>query len=220
MHTQSHAGSVRSDVHAHPTPTAAFCASLADKSPAWTYAQRLLGRGKVQRVRGAQIALRAPTTKARTRTTGGTAGPSTLPPTQWHIDGMGKGKHSPFSILMGVTLSPVVAPNSGNFCVFPGSHTELLPLLREQVEAGSALFSNEGDQSKPQFHNGVQVLAMPGDVVLAHQKLAHRGGPNDSSAIRYQVYFRLTHKDHASLLDSGVLLDDLWVEFEGLGETC
>ena len=57
---------------------------------------------------------------------------------------------------------------------------------------------------------------MPGDVVIAHQKLAHRGGPNASSVIRHQVCFRLSHKDHASLRDSGVLLDDLWVEFEGL----
>jgi hypothetical protein len=53
-------------------------------------------------------------------------------------------------------------------------------------------------------------------VVFAHQKLAHRGGPNTSADIRYQVYFRLRHKQHAEFVDSGILLDDLWVEYEGL----
>ena len=32
-----------------------------------------------------------------------------------------------------------------------------------------------------------------GDIVLAHHKLAHRGGVNHSPHIRYQVYFRLSH---------------------------
>jgi hypothetical protein len=77
---------------------------------------------------------------------------------------MGKGKHSPFSLLVGVTLSDVAAPNAGNFCVFPGSHTTLLPLLKAQAAAGSPLFNNERSDAKPALENGVQLLAKSGDV--------------------------------------------------------
>jgi hypothetical protein len=50
--------------------------------------------------------------------------------------------------------------------------------------------------------------------VIAHHKLAHRGGPNASSAIRYQVYFRVRHRRHDEHVASGALLEDLWVEFD------
>ena len=129
-------------------------------------------------------------------------------------------QHSPFSLLVGVTLSDVLQPNHGNFCVFPGSHHTLLPLLKEQVVKGSSLFSNESQSSdeKPAFHNGIQLCAEAGDACFVHQKTAHRGGPNASPFIRYQVYFRLRHKDHARNVENGSLLDDLWVEFEGISD--
>mmetsp|Transcript_17291 Transcript_17291/g.45089 ORF Transcript_17291/g.45089 Transcript_17291/m.45089 type:complete len:409 (-) Transcript_17291:66-1292(-) len=188
--------------------------NLLYRSKVWTIAQRLLGRGKVQRIRHAQIALRGPQEGVHRPDRAAGA----LPPSSWHIDGMGKNKHSPFSVLVGVSLSPQEVVDAGNFCVFPGSHRTLLPLLKEQVAAGSPLFSQESalDPEKPRFDNGVQVLASPGDAVFAHQKLAHRGGPNTSPNIRYQVYFRLSHVDHAKHRESGALLDDLWVEFDGV----
>ena len=133
---------------------------------------------------------------------------------QWHIDGMGKGKHSPFSLLVGITLSEVAGPNRGNLCVFPASHQVLLPIIKEEVRQGTQPLGNPA--TKPEFHNGVQVVASPGDAVFVHQKTAHRGGPNASDTIRYQVYFRLSHKDHEANLASGSLLEDLWVEFDGL----
>eukprot|EP00041_Stephanoeca_diplocostata_P021915 m.518412 g.518412 ORF g.518412 m.518412 type:complete len:273 (+) comp21939_c0_seq27:169-987(+) len=204
-----------------------FCAGLGAakeiqnllyKSKAWTLAQSLIGRGRVNRVDHAQIALRPPVERLynakRNRISNGQ--PEMLPPSAWHIDGMGKDKHSPFTLLLGVTLSAVPEPDSGNFCVFPGSHKLLFPLLKDQVRRGSALFSTEGDSSKPQLHNGIQVLAAPGDVVMAHQKLAHRGGPNASAGIRYQVYFRLRHVHHEQYFQNGSLLEDLWIEYEGL----
>lgn len=79
--------------------------SLLYRSKVWTIAQLLLGRDKVQRCEGGQIALRPPQVgqgAARHRAGEGVS----LPPRQWHIDGMGKGKHSPFSLLVGVSLSP------------------------------------------------------------------------------------------------------------------
>eukprot|EP00037_Helgoeca_nana_P023625 m.245917 g.245917 ORF g.245917 m.245917 type:complete len:220 (+) comp26413_c0_seq3:968-1627(+) len=192
--------------------------NLLYKSRVWTIAQRLIGRGKVQRARGAQIALRAPAPQLANRRARIGLEAGALPPHQWHIDGMGKGKHSPFSLLVGVSLSSQTDVDCGNFCVFPGSHHTLLPLLKEQVMAGSSLFSKEADPAadKPQFHNGVQLRAMAGDAVFAHQKMAHRGGPNTSPNIRYQVYFRLSQVDHAEYMASGALLEDLWVEFDGV----
>lgn len=163
--------------------------NLLYKSKVWTIAQRLIGRGRVQRARGAQIALRGPTPQLAARREKTGTEPGHLPSRQWHIDGMGKGKHSPFSLLVGVSLSPQTDLDCGNFCVFPGSHKTLLPLLKEQVEAGSPLFSAEANLSedKPEFTNGIQVRANSGDAVFAHQKVAHRGGPNTSPNIRYQV---------------------------------
>jgi hypothetical protein len=61
-----------------------------------------------------------------------------------------------------------------------------------------------------------KVLASTGDVVLCHQKLAHRAGANGSCNIRYQVYFRISHVDHEALKKDGTLLEDLWCEFEGV----
>ena len=90
-------------------------------SPVWTYAQHLIGKGRIKPVNGAQVALRGPNPALvpQGQEQGGGAGAG-LSPTQWHIDGMGKGKHSPFSLLVGITLSDVTGPNQGNFCVFPG----------------------------------------------------------------------------------------------------
>jgi ectoine hydroxylase-related dioxygenase (phytanoyl-CoA dioxygenase family) len=138
--------------------------------------------------------------------------------TQWHIDGMDTGKHSPFSLLVGVALSDQSQPDCGNLIAFPGSHHSLHPLLREQVDTGSGLFSNQAATGKPCLTGSQQILLQPGDAVLLHQKVAHRIGINCSPNIRYQTYFRLRHTDHAAKLEDGSLLDDLWTEFQGLAD--
>lgn len=180
-------------------------------TPAWTAVQQLLGRGRAKKVNGAQIALRPPQEGMDSRNM-----PEFTPGHQWHIDGMGQGKHSPFTLLVGFTLSAVPEVNMGNFTLFPGSHKILQPLVKEQVRQKSGLFSNENAEGKPDIGLGKQVIAQAGDVVMCHQKLAHRGGPNGSDGIRYQVYFRVKHVDHEAYLDSGAVLEDLWLEFEGL----
>ena len=139
--------------------------NLLKHSAVWTFAQRLLGKGKIMDVQRGQVALRPPNL-ALLAAGGPQKDDGSLPPKQWHIDGMGKQKHSPFSLLVGITLSDVLQPNCGNFCVFPNSHVKLLPLLRKQVESGSSLFSNENSTDKPAFANGVQLLAEAGDAVF------------------------------------------------------
>lgn len=185
--------------------------ALLYATPLWTLAQRLLGRGRVAHCPHAQMALRAPKLGVTPLSE------DSIPPKQWHIDGMDKDNHSPFSILLGVALSDQSQPNSGNLVAFQGSHHVLHPLLRREVEAGTWNWRNgEGDDTKPALAGGQQILLKPGDAVLVHQKVAHRVGINVSPHIRYQTYFRLKHVDHAQKVNDGSFLDDLWGEFEGL----
>jgi hypothetical protein len=57
---------------------------------------------------------------------------------------------------------------------------------------------------------------MLGDVVICHHKLAHRGGPNYSHEIRRMCYFRINHKDHERFKQDGRLLENIWLEFDGM----
>lgn len=185
--------------------------SLLFESPAWSVVEQLLGKDQAIPPPGAQVALRPPEPVDKVPE----PLPIQLPPRQWHIDGMGKGKHSPFSVLVGITLSDASKPFSGNFCVFPGSHRTLLPSVKQCVMSGSSIFSKEASTAveKPELTNGHQVLAEAGDVVFAHQKLAHRGGPNYSTNIRYQIYYRISSRNHQDMVANGAVLEDLWVEF-------
>jgi hypothetical protein len=60
-------------------------------------------------------------------------------------------------------------------------------------------------------------------VILAHQKLAHCGGPNISNHTRIMVYFRLLHVRHGKLRRGGMdnaegPVRDLWACFEPVRE--
>mmetsp|Transcript_20451 Transcript_20451/g.23160 ORF Transcript_20451/g.23160 Transcript_20451/m.23160 type:complete len:405 (+) Transcript_20451:75-1289(+) len=182
---------------------------LLYKSPAWTLVQRLLGKGNAS-IKGApQIALKAPTLNKKNND-------EQVDPTGWHTDGTAGGQYSAMTMLVGITLSAQREPNCGNLCVHPGSHEILLPIYRKKVQNGEPSYDEEGSEPRLALPNGIHVLAEPGDIILAHQKLAHQVAPNTTSNIRYQIYFRIRHKNHSDYIKSGVLLDDLWVEFEGL----
>lgn len=158
--------------------------NLIRHSTVWTLAQRLLGRGNILEPKKGQIALKA--LNLNLLAAGGPeARNASIPPKSWHIDGMDRKDrlYSPFSLLVGITLSDILTPNRSNLCVFPKSHKKLLPLLKEQLESGSPVYSNEICTDKPAFRNGVQLLAEAGDAVFVHQKTAHRPGPNASHMI-------------------------------------
>ena len=182
----------------------AICA-LFYNSPLYSFVQSLIGRGKVSRCWGGQIALRGPTPSRYGQGENVNIG--------WHLDGMDKNKHSPFSLLVGVTLSSATEMNQGNLVVYPGSHKVLLPIIREVWNQRGQLLT---DESRPDLGLGTQIMASPGDVILAHHKVAHQGGLNTGSSIRYQVYFRVSHVNHEMFSTTELTLQDLWVEFEGL----
>jgi hypothetical protein len=200
--------------------------SLFYNSAVSTYAQLLLGTGRVAPVRAAQIALRYPTLWGAPASIGGR---------QYHIDGVGRGKHSPFSLLIGVALSAQPESMCGNFGAYPGSHFDLQDIMKRAVAQDSGLgLSDEFETSKPSLGEAVQVnmrtalymiqtgvkinvrqvVLQPGDIILAHQKLAHCGAPNCSPHIRYQVYFRVSHVQHDQLKD--LALDNIWLEYEAM----
>lgn len=185
----------------------AFSQEIFNRSPVfWSAVNILLGEGNVKPWKaGVQCALRFPQPLGA-----GFDVPDVKPGTRYHIDGMGQNKLCPFSLLCGVALSDQTRPSMGNLHVFPGSHLheDLHRYYREKINDDN---QNETDDSKPDLGESVQVLLSPGDVVIAHQMLAHRVGVNTSEHIRYQLYYRVQHKDHKLLKET--VIDNPWTEF-------
>ncbi|CAK4663722.1 hypothetical protein LEN26_008107 [Aphanomyces euteiches] len=161
--------------------------------PVHAAVESLVGHTCVVPPQGAQLALRFPEV----------APPYEPKGTEWHTDGMRQGKWNPFTLLVGIALSATPTAHSGNLIVFPKTHHRLHAMLQDNAsELLRVCVSADqvwGDGELPDMGVPVPLLLQPGDVVLAHPKLAHRGGPNFSPHIRYQVYFRIKHKDHAAL---------------------
>jgi len=177
---------------------------LLSDTPAWALAESAVGEGKLQPPRSGQVAIRFPSLQ------------DPPPPPRPHLDGM----HSPtngvpegeirnFTMLVGVFLSDVPAPYSGNFTVWPGTHH-----LYERY------FSKHGPQS---LLNGMppidlpepeQVIARAGDIALVHYELAHSAAPNVSPYPRYAIFFRLTHVEHEA--QKWEAMTDIWREWEGM----
>lgn len=171
----------------------------------WSALNVLLGEGNVTHRPGCQVALRFPQSPEA-----GFDVPDVKRGTRYHIDGMGQNRLCPFSVLCGVALSDQSKPNCGNLHVFPGSHLNgpLHEYYRSKIQDES---QGESDDRKPDLGASTQVLLQPGDVVLAHQLLAHRVGVNTSEHIRYQIYFRVEHKDHARNKEK--VIGNPWLEF-------
>jgi hypothetical protein len=177
---------------------------LFNKTPAIALAESLIGPGKIRPVGGAQIALRFP----------GMQDPPGEP--RPHLDGM----HSPtngvpegtignFTMLVGVLLSDLTAPYSGNFTVWPGTHHRYEQYFREHTP--QSLLDGMPPIALPE---PVQILGKAGDVVLVHYQLAHSAAPNVSPHTRYAIFFRLTHTAHDA--HKWEAMTDIWLEYEGM----
>ncbi|ETW10502.1 hypothetical protein H310_00792 [Aphanomyces invadans] len=180
-------------------------------NPLHAAVESLIGRGCVDRPQGAQLALRFPEVCAPYQVLG----------TEWHTDGMRQGKWNPFTLLVGVTLSDSASSTEcGNLLVFPRTHHTLHKMLQSPSDKADLLRActaadkawGQG-QGLPDLGPPLALRLSPGDAVLAHPKTAHRGGPNFSPHIRYQVYFRIKHKDHAALQTQ--LETNLYADLEG-----
>lgn len=179
---------------------------LLNKTPALALAESAIGAGRTKPATAGQIALRFPTLQ------------DPPPPPQPHLDGMysphngvPKGQILNFTMLLGVALSEVSLPYAGNLTVWPGSHHLYERYFRER--GPDALL--EG-MPKVDLPEPVQILAKPGDVILAHYELAHGVASNVSAYPRYAIYFRLHHVDHDR--QKKETMTNIWLEWEGMAE--
>jgi len=162
--------------------------NLFRKGLAWRYSENLMGKQNFTVPTGAQVAIRYPLPFHEHP-------PKTLTRNGWHVDGWqhGRGGTNLFSLLVGVVLNPWKEKMVGNFVVFPGKHHEIARNL--SAEGGEealrmALSKSPGPDLDIQ---PVQIIAEPGDIILAHSLLPHLPGPNHGHDIRYAVYFRIAH---------------------------
>lgn len=182
---------------------------LFNDTPAFSAAESMLGEGNVGKAGGAQIALRFP--GALWQTPGPPGG---------HLDGLGTGMNGMekgvynrgFTALAVVLLSPLTEPFSGNFTVWPKSHTFFENHFKEH---GHEMLGN-GMPRVDLPEEAVHLTGEPGDVVFTHHALVHSAAPNASHNIRYAAMFRVRHKDVGENgLDAYL---DIWREWPGIRE--
>jgi hypothetical protein len=176
----------------------------------WEAAESLIGSGQIRRVGSGQIALRFPSLESAPR-----------PPSP-HLDGLympgngvPEGEIGSFSMLMAVFLSALPGPDSGNFTVWPGTHRLYESYFRDN--GIDALFRGLSEAMPPiPLPTPIQVLAQPGDAVLCHYQLAHSVAINLSPHVRYAVFFRLSHTQHAD--HKIAALTDIWTAWPGMAD--
>eukprot|EP01043_Picozoa_sp_COSAG02_P013659 COSAG02_NODE_550_length_20437_cov_4.270676_9_plen_512_part_00 len=150
-----------------------------------------------------------------------------------------------FSCLVGVVLSDCTERNMGNLTVYPDSHRIIESVLREMGGPEAIFTANSavsdatlrsarraGSVSAaideqvaatnelrrlvhPRIGHPEQVLARPGDVIIAHYQLAHCIAPNVSDVLRQCVYFRLTHRRRPPSSYCPEAMTNIWSEFAG-----
>ena len=117
-----------------------------------------------------------------------------------------------FTLLLGIMLSDVREPFSGNFTVWPGTHHRMQRYFRDHgVNSlqGGAVNGLGLRMPKP-----VHVLGHAGDTVLAHYQVAHTASPNLSGDVRYMCFFRLSVRNLGSHRVASML--DIWRDWPAL----
>jgi hypothetical protein len=180
---------------------------LFNKTPIIRIAESLMGEGNVLPIGSGQIALRYPSSPE-----GDVAEP------RGHLDGLGNGSNGMskgvyrrgFTAFGVIYLDDVPEPYSGNFTVWPKSHTCFEDYFKREGHEVLA-------EGMPRFElpePPVMVTGRAGDFILAHHLMVHTGGPNASPNVRYATIARLKHKDCD---ENGVgVYTDIWREWPGV----
>ena len=183
---------------------------LATNPRAWSYVRSLVGDRRVERPRECQIALRFPRPEGTPRTLDAP-----------HLDGY----HTPynglpndgvvygFTLLLGVILSDVDEPLSGNFTVWPGTHLRLEQHFRDH--GVQSLERGDVTTSGIRLPRPIPITGKSSDIVLAHYQLVHAASPNLSGDIRYMCFFRLSVRGLANHRVDSML--DIWRDWPTLG---
>ena len=188
-----------------------YCPELCGEAPIvdllrdgpWAAVEAAVGAGALRPSGRGQIALRFPVSGEAHQ-----PGP--------HLDGM----HSPsngvpsgaianFTALVGIFLSDVPGPQSGNFTVWPGTHRLFERYFR--THGPQSLLQGMPDVEMPQ---PLQLTVRAGDAVLCHYQLAHGVAGNAAAHIRYAVFFRLHHVNHEAV--HWECMTDIWREWAGM----
>ncbi len=111
-----------------------------------------------------------------------------------HLDGYhDPARPHPFTMLIGIALTPQRRPNAGNLWVWPGSHLTLAAMFRER---GPLVLLETGGHPTElevpvELGEPIPLLLDVGDVVFAHYLLGHNSGGNEDGRTRRSVYYRL-----------------------------
>lgn len=198
---------------------------IFNKSDLTPMCEQILGKGNVHRVGRAQVAYREPNPILKKE---GYRINDMVKPDSWHID-VGKRTAdkesiccSRFTLLVGVALSEgqEVDENRGQFVAWPKSHCVLHEMVSKEVKAGiikEGVWPFAG--KKPDIGAPIRALLKSGDAIIAHQRLAHAGGPNVGAHVRKNLYFRVKHKRHKENIQSDAIINgSVFVECEGIDE--
>ena len=196
-----------------------FCAELMadetitdmyNKTPVMQIAEDLMGEGKVERVARAKTYPRFPLP----------LGQEPARP-RGHIDGIGsgsngqaKGKYSRgFTAFAVIYLQDVDEPDSGNFTVWPRTHTFFENWFRQR---GGHEILTEGMPRPELPEPPLMVCAKAGDLVIAHHAMVHGACLNASSNVRLATIDRLRHVDGDENGPDAYLY--IWKEWDGVRE--
>lgn len=137
------------------------------------------------------------------------------PEKSMHVDGVACPHLDPaelrtFSLLVGVVLSDLSAPEGGALHYQPGGHHAMAEWFRSEWALGLS------EQVPPHLdtRQGTPFLGHTGDVLLMHHLVPHAVGRNLLDRARIMAYFRVSHVDHAyRRLEA---LKDPWLDFPRL----
>ena len=179
---------------------------LLHETSALKILESVIGPKKIKLDGNPQIALRFPVMEK----------PGELHP---HIDGMvsannqiKKGTIYTFTALCGILLSDIPNHFWGNFTGWPGTHVSFAKYFHEH---GPNILKR--GLPPVRLPEPEQVTGKAGDMILSHYLTAHTVVVNVSPYIRYAVFFRMKHVEHA--LQGNRVFTDLWNEWPGLQMT-
>jgi len=199
--------SLRAQTYCPELTQTATITDLVNATDLASAVESLVGAGNLMPTSRGQIGLRFPS-----------ASEGTPPAPHGHLDGIGTGSNGSapgeysrgFTCFAVVYLQDVPEQYSGNFTVWPGSHSAVESHLRDQ---GMDVLSR-GQPPVDLPHEPIQIRGRAGDVCLAHHQLIHCAAPNGSPHIRYAAIFRLRH---VNCSENGVKsMTDIWMEYPGL----
>lgn len=203
----------------HPSITSLYTGGVLE-----TISDELLGGGNSALLCDAQIAYTQPS-PSTSALKSEEQRYSKHPSQKWHIDAS-KGDYmqigTDFMLLFGVALScnQNIDENRGQLTYFPRSHyvthTAISELIQQRSVNTAEVMTKFRTSHKPNAGQPKRALLAQGDVIVAHQRLAHCPGFNFSDETRKNVYFRVTHRAFRHLVYSFVVHPTPWTGFYGL----